>query len=282
MKITFMGTAASEGVPGAFCQCQDCKKARELGGRELRSRSQVLINTDLLIDMGPETYWKSVMYGIELSRVKYLFVTHSHCDHLDERLLGFRGGWFGKEMKEPVLYGYGNERAAGRMEQWLTDSQFDFVKEASRFQVIHGFDRIQAGPYEVTALPAIHNPKEECLIYLIKDRQGREVLYATDTGKLTEDAYEHLKGHHLDCVILDCTLGNKPDVGISHMGLKENKVIKDRLEAMAVTDRESRYICTHISHGTGGFEYLSGAASEYGMELAYDGMVLELTKEGAL
>ena len=64
MRITFMGTAASEGLPGAFCQCRDCMEARKLGGRELRSRSQILVNEDLLVDMGPETYWKSVLYGI--------------------------------------------------------------------------------------------------------------------------------------------------------------------------------------------------------------------------
>ncbi len=276
MRITFLGTGASEGVPGIFCQCEDCKTARKLGGRELRSRSQILVNQDLLVDMGPETYWKSVLYGIWLSRVKYLFVTHSHCDHLDERFLGFRGGWFGKDMAEPVLYGYGNEKAVEQMARRLEDSQFDFVKTASHFQTLHSFDQVQAGSYEVTALPAIHNPKEECLLYLIKDHEGKEIFYATDTGRLTEETYQHLEGHHLDCVILDCTLGNKPDVGISHMGLKENKVIKDRLEAMGVTDRRGRYVCTHISHGTGGFEYLSGAAAAYGMEVAYDGMVLEV------
>lgn len=274
MKLTFMGTGASEGVPGIFCRCEDCKKARQLGGRELRSRSQLLINQDLLVDMGPETYLKSVMYGIELSRVKYLFITHSHCDHLDERLLGFRGGWFGRDMEEPVLFGYGSERAVGRMEKWLQDSPFDFVREACRLYVLHGFDQVRAGDYEVTALPAVHNPKEECLLYLIKDRQGREILYAADTGRLTEDTYEYLRGRHLKCVILDCTLGNKEEPGISHMGLRENKTVKDRLEDMGVTDGDTRYVCTHISHGTGGFEYLAEAAAGAGMEAAYDGMTI--------
>ena len=55
MILTFMGTGASEGVPGAFCQCPDCLKARKIGGREFRSRSQMLINQDLLIELGPET-----------------------------------------------------------------------------------------------------------------------------------------------------------------------------------------------------------------------------------
>lgn len=276
MRITFMGTAASEGLPGAFCQCRDCMEARRLGGRELRSRSQILVNEDLLVDMGPETYWKSVQYGIELSRVKYLFVTHGHCDHLDEKLLGFRGGWFGKEMAEPVLKAYGDERAVEKMAKRLSDCAFDFVKEATVCQVIHGFDQVRAGGYQVTALPAVHSEDEECLLYLIRDGEGKEFLYATDTGKLTEETYEYLRGRRLDCVIMDCTLGNKPDAGISHMGLKENRVIKERLTEMGVTDRNTRFLCTHISHGTGGYEYLAGEAAKLGMEVAYDGMQVEL------
>ena len=275
MRITFMGTAASEGLPGAFCQCRDCMEARKLGGRELRSRSEILVNEDLLVDMGPETYWKSVLYGIELSRVKYLFVTHSHSDHLDEKLLGFRGGWFGKEMVEPVLKAYGNEQAVEKMAKRLSDCAFDFVKEATVCHVIHEFDRVQAGEYEVTALPAVHSPDEECLLYLIRDEKGNSFLYATDTGRLTEETYEYLKGRRLDCVIMDCTLGNKPDVGISHMGLKENLVIKERLMKLGVTDQNTRFLCTHISHGTGGYEYLSGEAKKLGIEVAYDGMQVE-------
>lgn len=272
MILTFMGTGASEGVPGAFCQCPDCLAARRLGGRELRSRSQMLVNRDLLIDMGPETYWKSILYGIELSRVKYLFVTHSHCDHLDERLLGFRGAWFGREMIEPVLYAYGNEKAAEKMNTRLEGCQAAGVREAVCVQGIHGFDMVRAGDYLVTALPAVHAPAEEALIYLVEDGQGKSILYATDTGRLTEETYVFLEGKHLDCVIMDCTLGDKNVAESNHMGLKDNVIIRERLNRIGVTDKKTRFLCTHISHGTGGYQYLSGLAERLGMEVVWDGM----------
>jgi phosphoribosyl 1,2-cyclic phosphate phosphodiesterase len=51
MKLLFLGTAAAEGFPGLFCNCASCREARALGGKNLRMRSSLLINEDLLIDL---------------------------------------------------------------------------------------------------------------------------------------------------------------------------------------------------------------------------------------
>ena len=56
MKLTFLGTAAAEGFPAIFCNCEYCKEARKLGGKNIRSRSQTLINDDLLIDLPADSY----------------------------------------------------------------------------------------------------------------------------------------------------------------------------------------------------------------------------------
>ena len=55
MMLTFLGTAAANAYPEAFCQCDNCEQARALGGPSLRKRSAALINDDLLIDLGPES-----------------------------------------------------------------------------------------------------------------------------------------------------------------------------------------------------------------------------------
>ena len=81
MKITYYGTAAGEAWPGVFCSCELCQKARELGGKNIRTRSQALINDDLLLDMPPDNYLHSLYYGLDLSKVKTLLFTHSHSDH---------------------------------------------------------------------------------------------------------------------------------------------------------------------------------------------------------
>ena len=48
MKLKYLGTAAAEGIPAMFCECNNCKEARRRGGRDLRTRSQALIDGKVL------------------------------------------------------------------------------------------------------------------------------------------------------------------------------------------------------------------------------------------
>ena len=66
MKFKFLGTAAAEGVPGLFCNCEICEKTRILKGKNIRTRSQSLINDDLLIDFPADTYLHVLNYGLEI------------------------------------------------------------------------------------------------------------------------------------------------------------------------------------------------------------------------
>lgn len=43
MKITYLGTAAAEGFPAMFCNCEYCREAKKLGGKNIRTRSQAII-----------------------------------------------------------------------------------------------------------------------------------------------------------------------------------------------------------------------------------------------
>ena len=56
MYITYQGTAAAEGVPAVFCDCEHCRYARAAGGKEIRMRSGALIDGKLKIDFGPDAY----------------------------------------------------------------------------------------------------------------------------------------------------------------------------------------------------------------------------------
>ena len=67
MKIQYWGTAAAEGVPGIFCSCDTCKAARIKKGRCVRTRSQLLINDDLLVDFGPDTFAHTLKYDFDMS-----------------------------------------------------------------------------------------------------------------------------------------------------------------------------------------------------------------------
>ena len=78
MKIKFLGTAAYESVPALFCECDVCRKSEKMGGRNIRSRSQALINDDLLLDFPPDTVWHYHMHGIDFGKISDCLITHSH------------------------------------------------------------------------------------------------------------------------------------------------------------------------------------------------------------
>ena len=81
MKFTYLGTAAAEGFPAIFCNCKFCNRARQIGGKNIRTRSQALINDDFLLDIPSDTYAHSLNFDVRLDKIKYLLITHSHSDH---------------------------------------------------------------------------------------------------------------------------------------------------------------------------------------------------------
>ena len=81
MKIKVLGTAAYERVPAMFCSCPICNYAREHGGKEVRTQAQVLINDDLLVDFGQDSFYHSLRFGVDFQQIKNILITHSHSDH---------------------------------------------------------------------------------------------------------------------------------------------------------------------------------------------------------
>ena len=80
MKLTFLGTGTSHGIPVIGCDCPVCKSS---DFRDQRLRSSVLItdnNTNILIDCGPEFRIQALKYNIK--KIDSILLTHSHADHL--------------------------------------------------------------------------------------------------------------------------------------------------------------------------------------------------------
>src|SRR5690554_4880767 len=85
MKLQFLGTAAAEGIPSLFCRCQVCQTARINGGRDIRTRSQAIVNDCLLIDFPCEAFYHSMKFGIDFSKLNHCIFTHVHGDHIYPR-----------------------------------------------------------------------------------------------------------------------------------------------------------------------------------------------------
>lgn len=273
MKITYYGTAASEGWPGIFCQCDVCRKARLLGGKNIRTRSQALINDDLLLDLPPDNYLHSLFYGLETDKIRTLLITHSHSDHFYPEDLEFLEEPYSHTYPD-ILQVYGNEA----VEQGILRARKRLGGEKDRF-LFHraeGNVPFSVGEYTVLPLYASHAREERCLFYWIA-QGNKSVLYAHDTGALTQenlDVLAQVPGK-LSLVSLDCTSQKERDGGY-HMGLLDAAEQKDRLLARGLADEHTIWVVNHFSHNGGWLhEEMDEQARKYGMRASYDGLSIE-------
>ena len=174
MKITYLGTAAAEGFPAVFCNCQYCREAKRLGGKNIRTRSQAIINDDLLIDLPADTYSHFLNNKIDGDKIKYLLITHSHSDHFYERELTMRQNPFSHNMRSSTLKMYCGKGAASIMEK-MDKTEISTVD----FKFLSPFDTVAAENYTITALPARHYEGDGALFYIIEAE--KTILYAHDT-----------------------------------------------------------------------------------------------------
>ena len=107
MEILYMGTAADERIPAMFCNCELCQKSLKLGGKNIRTRAQALIDDELLVDFGCDTYDHFLKQGRTLWDIKNVLLTHSHPDHLTLEVFGPRCHWYSAQTtKHDAIYIY--------------------------------------------------------------------------------------------------------------------------------------------------------------------------------
>lgn len=271
MELTYLGTAAAEGWPALFCRCPCCQHARAVGGKDIRTRSQAVVDNRLLLDFPPDTYLHCLHNpGFSLPEIQHLFVTHSHSDHFYPRDLEMRcQPYFLPAI--PRLHVYGNAAVEAAYRQVAAHEPR--MEAHITFHRVAPFQPIQAGGYTVTPLPALHDPGEECLFYLIDDGT-RRLLYAHDTGVFPEPVWAYLRGRHLDLVSLDCTSGSEAD-GKNHMGLVDCIEVKARLLREGMADEATVFVANHFSHnGKWDHATLESKARQEGMLASYDGMAV--------
>jgi phosphoribosyl 1,2-cyclic phosphate phosphodiesterase len=284
MRLTYLGTAAANAFPEAFCGCANCESARLLGGPSLRKRSAALINDDLLIDLGPDIMAAAQMHNLRLNRVSYCIQTHGHADHLDTSHFLSRSPGYGVT-DAPRLHFYASGRTA-RHAAWLLqpDTTPDSLLDPSvgeqlnlEIHIVEALRPFNAGPYRVTGFPANHDPAMEPLLYAIES-EGRCLFYGNDTGALPETTWQALRasGLRFDLVSLDHTFGFS-DQKSGHMRAREVIEHFARMRADGMLAPGARLFATHIAHDCNpAHPELAAYAAQQGYEIAYDGLTIDL------
>lgn len=278
MKIKFLGTAAYEGIPAMFCVCESCKEARKRGGKNLRTRSQAIIDDKLLIDFPADTLIHTHMYGIDLSEIKDCLLTHTHSDHLYAEDLGMLLPGFSKTGKNLPFTFHGLYGAMLKINSYINGKTFN-SKGVLETKPMELFKPEQIGEYKVTALKAIHDVTSFPAFYLIENKEGKSLLYANDTHYFCDEVWEYFEKNpvKLSFVSMDCTNAMLPMNYIGHMCLDDNIKVKERLINMGCADENTIFCSNHFSHnGTNVlYEEYSEEAKKYGIITSYDGMEVE-------
>jgi phosphoribosyl 1,2-cyclic phosphate phosphodiesterase len=274
MKIFFLGTGSAEGLPALFCECAVCREARRRGGRDRRTRTSVLIEDCVKIDLPPDTLAHVHLYNLDLSRLPHLLFTHSHDDHFAVRELQYLSPNFAPHRRGPLnIWG-----THGLIKKILPEIEHFFEEAPLCFNPLSPYREFSVGPLKVTPIPARHKEDELCLNFLVRGgRDDRVLLYATDTGWYDEPTWSYLEGRRIDAVIAECGKGRGDGAYAGHLNVHEVRRFKERLVAAGGLRADAPFWVTHIAH-TGLLLHaeMTAELAPSGIAVAYDGLEVRL------
>lgn len=249
MKITFLGTGTSQGVPVIACNCEVCQSADP---KDKRLRSSVLIETQgktFVIDTGPD--FRQQMLRQQVQQLDAVLFTHEHKDHIagldDVRAFNYR-----QQKPMPV---YGNKQV---LEALKREFAYAFAKKkypGVPAIILHQIKKgnIWVEGIEFTAIETLHY-KLPILCYRIQD-----FVYITDTNYISATEKEKLKNAKV--LVVNAL---RQSEHVSHYNLKQALELIDELKP------EKAYL-THVSHLMGKTADVSKQLPD-NVEFAFDGL----------
>lgn len=276
MKLQYLGTAAAEAVPAPFCECEVCEHARERGGRNIRTRSQALIDDRLLIDFPGDTYLHTLREKFKLCDIDACIITHPHSDHLYPQELFCRTACAAHMKTEKPFRMYGTKPVLSALRNG-TGTTGELEAEGRLILTeIRPFEPFRIMGYTITALKADHSTPEP-VVYLIENDDGCAMLYCHDTGLLPEETMAYLRriSTQISLASYDCTNGLLEWDNRGHMGVTGAVQTRESLREMNRITDKTLHVLNHFSHnGLAGYDELSPIAEQKGFIVSYDGMTV--------
>ncbi len=253
MKITFLGTGTSQGVPVIGCDCDVC---RSLDYRDKRLRTSVHIEANgksFVIDTGPD--FRQQMLQENIKRLDAVIFTHGHKDHtagLDD----VRAYNFLQRMNMPV---YGQKQLLEQLR-----IEFYYAFEPQKYPGIPLLDLIEITdqPFEASGVTFTPLPVQHLHMPVLGFRIN-DFSYITDANFIPEETFKKLEGTKI--LALNALQREKH---VSHFNLEQAIGIAKRIGA-----QQTYFI--HISHKLGTHKLIEKELSR-SIALAYDGLSITL------
>ncbi len=259
MKLRFLGTGTSFGIPVIGCDCAACTSADP---RDRRTRHGALLRSAdgrsvLLIDTPPEL--RSQLLAARVDHLDAVWFTHAHADHThgidDLRVFCVR-----PECRLPL---YADANCAQDLMR-----RFDYIFDESRrapggpralvdLHIIEPAQTLEIAGFSVTPLPVPHGD-----IHVFGLRVG-PLGYLTDAKELTRDVRAHLAGVRV--LVLNALWFGRPHP--THFNIEE------AVEVARSVGAEQTYL-THLTHRVTHAELLAKLPT--GVLPAYDGLEIQL------
>ncbi len=259
MKLTFLGTGTSQGVPVIGCRCAVCTSADP---RDRRLRTSAMVETQgrrFVIDAGPDFRYQMLRAGVR--HIDAILLTHQHKDHTggldDVRAFNFVD-------YPPTIHRvdiYAAPQVAGCVRK---DFDYAFARDKYRGvpeMALHEIDVSQpfsAAGVEIVPVSGHHSDRFEVTGYRIGP-----LGYLTDFKTIEEPEIEKLTG--VDVLVVNALRFAPHD---SHFNVAEAVALIDRV-------RPRKAYLTHMSHEIG---LHAAAESELpqGVQLAYDSLTVAI------
>ena len=253
MKITFLGTGTSHGVPMIACRCAVC---RSKDPKNHRTRPSIVITLDkdknILVDTSPELRLQVIQCDID--HIDAILFTHAHADHLH----GLDDVRAYSEIQGTSIPCYGSPETLDRL-----STVFEYA-----FRLQHlggGIPQLELvtidGPFQLfgvkfVPIDLLHG-KTEVLGFRIGN-----FAYATDCNQISPTSMDLLSG--LEVLVLDAIRWEPPHP--THFTIPES------LEIVKQLNPKQTYF-THMTHDVE--HHSTNARLPENVQLAYDGLVVE-------
>ncbi|QEK50671.1 MBL fold metallo-hydrolase [Pedobacter aquae] len=253
MKVTFLGTGTSQGVPVIACDCEVCTS---LSAYDKRLRSSILVSSDgttLVIDSGPDFRYQMLRHQIQ--HLDAVVFTHEHKDHIagmdDIRAFNY------KQQSAMEVYATEQVQHALKREFYYVFSDFKYPGvPLVNLNTIHD-EAFMVGDIELLPIEVMHYKLP------VKGFRIKDFTYLTDAKTVSEEEITKIKGSKI--LVINAL---QKERHISHFTLDEAIAFAELIGA------EETYF-THISHKLGLHDEVSLGLPK-GIKLAYDGLSINI------